>query len=240
MIENAVTQDDRKKEAALAAAALVTDGMTVGLGTGSTAAHLIRRLGERVRAGLDIRAIPTSQECRALAQAEGIDLIEPDETTTIDIAIDGTDEMDAERQLIKGGGGALLREKIIAHAARRFVVIADESKDVTELGAFPLPVEIDRAYWPLTIARLRRRLTDLGAGDAAITLRPAPGGQQGFYITDGGHLIADCALGRIHDPRNLEQALGIIPGVVETGLFIDCVDDAFIARAGGVEHITRA
>lgn len=227
--------DDWKRAAAAAALDLVTPSMTVGLGTGSTAAAFIALLGARVRAGLDIAGVATSEATRALAYAAGIDTIEPDETTVIDLAVDGADEIDPGLQLLKGGGGALLREKIIARAARRFVVIADGSKKVAQLGRFPLAVEIDPAFWSLTVRQMRETLHREGYPHADVRLRGALAGPA--FQTDGGHYVIDCALGRITDAAALDAGLAAIPGVIETGFFLRLADDAFIAGAGGVEHL---
>lgn len=192
-------------------------------------------LGERVRGGLYVTAIPTSDDTARKAEAAGIELIEPHETTIIDLAVDGTDEVDGRRTLIKGGGGALLREKIIATAAQRFVVIADASKKVAQLGAFPLPVEIDRFAFSLTVRAVRKALIGLGYEKADVRLRTGPAGHA--FISDGGNFILDCRLGRIGDAAKLHAAMIAIPGVIETGLFIDMADDVILAGAGGVERI---
>lgn len=228
------TSDDYKKAAAAEAAKRVDSGMTIGLGTGSTAAYLIALLGERVKSGLRINAAPTSEDTRAKAQAAGVALIEPDETTVIDMAIDGADEIDGRGDLIKGGGGALLREKIIAHAARRFIVIADASKRVAQLGAFPLPVEIARFAYGATVRVLRERLTSLKM-TPNITLRFKSGAP---FVTDGGNYVVDCALGRIPDAAALDRALKEIPGVIETGLFAGLAHEAIVAGPGGVERLS--
>lgn len=228
--------DDYKKQAAAEAARLVENGMTLGLGTGSTAAHLIALLGEHVKAGLRIKAAPTSEDTRAKAQAAGIALVEPDETTVIDLAIDGADEIDPRGDLIKGGGGALLREKIIAHAARRFVVIADSSKRVAQLGAFPLPVEIVRFAYGATVRALREKLSALGMTPSLI-LRFKGGAP---FVTDGGNYVVDCALTRIPDAAALDRALKDIPGVIETGLFAGLCDEAILAGPAGIERVAFA
>lgn len=226
-----------KRQAAAAALDLVEPEMTLGLGTGSTAAAFIALLGEKIRDGLSVAGVPTSEETRRLALAAGVDVIEPDETTVIDLAVDGADEVDGALSLIKGGGGALLREKIVARAARRFVVIADASKRVAQLGAFPLPVEIDRFCWPLTVRAVREALHGLGYPRADIRLRATAAGPS--FMSDGGHYILDCRLGRIEDAAALEAALARLPGVVETGLFVGLADEAILAGAEGVERITR-
>lgn len=231
-----MSADVYKKTAALAAAALVRHEMTIGIGTGSTAAHFIAVLGEMVRDGLYIRAVPTSEDTARKAEAAGIDLIEPDETTIIDLAVDGADEVDGAKSLIKGGGGALLREKIVASAAKRFVVIADASKKVAQLGAFPLPVEIDRFAFALTVRAVREALGEIGYAGADVSLRAGPAGPA--FISDGGNFILDCRLKRIANAAALERALIAIPGVVETGLFIGVADEIILAGPDGVERIT--
>ncbi len=228
--------DEQKRLAAAEALKLVKPGMTLGLGTGSTAAHFVDLLGARVREGLAVRGVPTSEDTRKRAAAAGIALIEPDETTSIDLAVDGTDEVDMALNLIKGGGGALLREKIIASAAARFVVIADRSKRVAHLGAFPLPVEIDRFAFGLTARRVREALAGEGlAGD--IRLRGKPGDKAPF-LSDGGHLILDCRLGRIAEPAALDRRLKSIPGVVETGLFVGLASLVILGGPDGVETMS--
>lgn len=230
-----MSADDFKKMAALAAVDFVRPEMTIGLGTGSTAAHFIAALGEKVRNGLYVSAVPTSEDTAKKAAAAGIELVEPDETTVIDLAIDGTDEVDGRKSLIKGGGGALLREKIIANAAKKFVVIADASKKVAELGAFPLPVEIDRFSFALTVRAVREVIAAQGYAAPDVRLRALPAGPA--FVSDGGNFILDCRLGRIHDAAALDRALVTIPGVIETGLFIGIADEIILAGPGGVERI---
>ena len=225
-----------KRKAAQEAAAHVEDGMTLGIGTGSTAAHFIDILRERIAGGWSLRGVPTSEETRRLAAAAGVEIIEPDETTVLDLAVDGADEADPDLNLIKGGGGALLREKIVAAAAKRFIVIADKSKRVAHLGAFPLPVEIEPFGWGLTARRLRETLAIHGFADAALTLR---GGTGGAAATDGGNYILDCALGRIDAPGALNDALCALPGVVETGLFCAMADLAIFGDETGVTTDSR-
>ncbi len=229
--------DAFRKQAAETAALLVEPEMTLGLGTGSTAGHFIAALARRVKDGLYIKGIPTSDDTARKAAAAGIDLIEPDETTIIDLAVDGTDEVDGALSLIKGGGGALLREKIIACAARRFVVIADASKKVAQLGAFPLPVEIDRFSFALTVRAIREKLAALGYAGADMRLRASPAGPA--FISDGGNFILDCALHRIADAGALDRALTEIPGVIETGLFVGVADQVILAGQDGVEQLAR-
>ncbi|MBB5519124.1 ribose-5-phosphate isomerase RpiA [Amphiplicatus metriothermophilus] len=227
-----MSADAMKRRAAAEAMTLVADGMTLGLGTGSTAAHFIDLLGEAVRNGLSVKGVPTSEDTSRRAEAAGVELIEPDETTVIDLAVDGADEVDARGDLIKGGGGALLREKIVAAVAKRFVVIADASKKVAELGAFPLPVEIDRFAYGLTARRIREALVAQGLpGDIALRHRP----DGAAFVTDGGNLVVDCRARRIHEPALLDGALKSIPGVVETGLFLRMAERVIFGTADGVE-----
>jgi ribose 5-phosphate isomerase A len=228
--------DIAKKNAALKALELVEDGMILGLGTGSTAAHFVRGLGEKVAAGLRVQGAPTSEATRALALECGVPLIDPDTVDWFDLTVDGADEIDPQFNLIKGGGAALLREKIIAFSSRRFVVIADQAKMVATLGAFKLPVEVTPFAWGLT----RKRLIDAirGAGvpltDAALRM----GREQPLY-TDGGNLILDCACGQIADPDALARAIGAVPGVVEHGLFVAMTRDVIIGDADGAKMVAR-
>ncbi len=230
-----MSADAYKKAAAEAAAELVQPEMTLGLGTGSTAAHFIAAIGARVRDGLYVKGVPTSDDSARKAAAAGIDLVEPDETTIIDLAVDGTDEVDGALTLIKGGGGALLREKIVANAARRFVVIADATKKVAILGRFPLPVEIDRFSFALTVRAVRETLQRLGYAMADIRLRAGAAGPS--FLSDGGNFILDCSLARIADARALDAALKVIPGVVETGLFVAMADEVILAGPDGLERL---
>ena len=208
-----------KERAALSALELVEDGMKLGLGTGSTAKFFIDGLGERVRQGLQVQGVPTSQASEDQARALGIPLIELAETTVLDLDIDGSDEITRTGAMIKGGGGAMLREKIVARAAKTFVLIADASKRVETLGRFPLPVEVIPFGQASTIGEIRAVLEDLRIPGRQITLRPAADGN-GFFETDSGNLVADLQLDRIEDPHALDQALTMIPGVVTTGLFL--------------------
>lgn len=232
-----MSADAYKKAAAAAAAQLVKPEMTLGIGTGSTAAHFINALGARVRDGLYVRGVPTSADTASKAAAAGIDLVDPDETTVIDLAVDGTDEVDGALNLIKGGGGALLREKIVATAARRFVVIADATKKVAQLGKFPLPVEIDRYAFALTVRAVRETLAASGYQNAGIRLRASAAGPA--FLSDGGNFILDCELDRITDARSLDIALKRLPGVVETGLFIGMADEVILAGPLGLERLVR-
>ena len=220
-----------KKRAAAEAAKHVERGMTLGIGTGSTAKYFIDELAVLAKEGWPLRGIPTSEETRRLAEAGGVEIIIPDETTIIDLAVDGTDEADPALNLIKGGGGALLREKIVAGAARKFIVIADKSKRVAHLGAFPLPVEIDAFGWAITVKRMREIFSRRAHENPSLTLRS--NGDVPFQ-SDGGNLIIDCALKRIDDPAALDADLRNTPGVVETGLFCGIADLIIYGDENGV------
>lgn len=230
-------KDRGKRLAAEEAAKHVERGMTLGLGTGSTAAHFVDIIGARVADGWPLKGVPTSEATRRHAESLGVQIIEPDETTVIDLVVDGADEADPDLNVIKGGGAALLREKIIAYAARKFIVIADKSKRVVALGAFPLPVEISPFSWALTVAAMRRVFAEQGFGQAKLTLRSADAVS---VKTDGGNLIIDCALGRIDDPARLEKALGAIPGVLECGLFCGMADMVIYGGEDSVSVVKRA
>lgn len=210
---------DLKKRAAEAALDLVQDGMILGLGTGSTARFFTEGLAERVRGGLDIQGVPTSKATGILARELGIPLVEPDETTVIDLDVDGADEVTSEGAMIKGGGAALLREKIVASAARRFVLIADASKRVETLGKFPLPVEVEPFAVGLTVRAMREALSELGFSSPRLELRQSKDAR-GFLETDNGGLVVDCHLERIEDPEAVDRALTLVPGVKSTGLFL--------------------
>lgn len=227
-------QDESKRRAAARAAEFVRDGMRVGLGTGSTAAFLVDILGARVREGLKIVGVPTSEATRRQAESLHIPLSTLDETPELDLAIDGADEFDSALRLIKGGGGALLREKIVASASARMVVIADESKEVATLGRFPLPVEVDRFGMESTRRRIARALAELGL-PAAPRLRLGRDGH--VFVTDGGHAIFDCALGAIPEPEALAARLCAIAGVVEHGLFIGLATSVIVAGAQDIRTL---
>jgi ribose 5-phosphate isomerase A len=220
--------DAQKDAAAARAVELVSDGMLVGLGTGSTAAHAVRRLGARVRAGLKVRAVPTSEATRRLAEAEGIPLAGLDEVEALDLAIDGTDEADGELSLIKGGGGALLREKVVARLARKFVVIADASKLVEKLGAFPLPVEVV----PFAEGAVAREIGRMGTKSS---VRKAPDGRP--FVTDNGNHVLDCPFRRLDAPDTVALLLDAIPGVVDHGLFLGMTDLLILGEPGGGTRI---
>ena len=223
-----------KRAAAEHAASFVEDGMRVGLGTGSTAAWAVRRLGERVRdEGLRIRGVPTSERTAALAREAGVPLAALEAVERLDLTIDGADEVAPDLDLIKGGGGALLREKIVAAASDRFVVVADASKRVERLGAFALPVEVAAFGWTATRAAVAAVLAAADVDARRIEPRMAGGA---MVRTDGGNHLLDLRLGRIGAPGTLAAALVAIPGVVETGLFLGMADRLVWADAdGGVQ-----
>jgi ribose 5-phosphate isomerase A len=228
-----VSGPDLRRAAAARAIALVENGMRLGLGTGSTANAFVALLGERVREGLDIVGVPTSEATRAAAEREGIRLATLEELPELDLTIDGADEIDAEMRLIKGGGGALLREKIVAHASRRMVVIADAAKRVETLGAFPLPIEVNAFGLGATRRAVEAALSACGCSGEMV-LRGAGGTP---FVTDGGHHILDARLGRIPDPEALSGALWAVPGVVEHGLFIGLATGAILAEARDDEAV---
>jgi ribose 5-phosphate isomerase A len=226
--------DDQKRAVGEAAAALVEDGMVVGLGTGSTAAWFVRALGRRVaEERLDVRAVVTSKATEALAQVLGIPLMELNQVP-IDLTVDGADEIAPGLQLIKGAGGALLREKLVWEASRRCVVIADVGKRVPRLGKFPLPVEVAAFGHETTALRICDALAECDLG-AAPRLRIRDGE---VAVTDNGNLIYDIACGAIEEPSLLADALKSVTGVVEHGLFLDLADEALIAGEKGVERVT--
>jgi ribose 5-phosphate isomerase A len=221
-----------KREAARRALDLVEPRMRLGLGTGSTARHFVDLLGEKVAAGLVVRCVATSEATLAQAKGLGIPMTTLDDMPEIDLTVDGADEIDAELRLIKGGGGALLREKIVAAASNRMAVIADASKIVPCLGAFPLPVEVVPFGLTSTRRHIEKAIESLGLS-GSIDLR----GKGSPFVTDGGHYILDCSLGAISDPERLAAALSTIPGVVEHGLFIGFARVAFVAGAQSVETL---
>lgn len=223
-----MANQSEKELAGRAAAELVVAGNIVGLGTGSTAYFAVMAIGERVKAGLKIVGIPTSVATAELARAVGIPLTTLDEHPEIDITIDGADEVDPQLRLIKGGGGALLREKIIASASKKMVVVADFSKLVPVLGKFPLPVEII----PFARAVLEKKITALGA---SCKLRSRADGTP--FVTDEGHHILDCSFGKIADPPALARVLSDMPGVVEHGLFIGIAKMAIVGKGSSAIEI---
>ena len=220
--------DQEKIAAARASLRYVRDGQIVGLGTGSTAAYAIQFLGERVRQGLKITGIPTSKRSADLARSLGIPLATLDDYQHIDVTIDGADEFDPELRLIKGGGGALLREKIVASASKQLVIIADSGKQVQVLGKFPLPVEVI----PFAQALVAERISALGA---SVTPRQYAYGNP--FITDEGHHILDCGFGQIPDPPALALQLSQMPGIVEHGLFINMADVVLVGTGEEVVEL---
>ena len=229
-----MSSDALKVAAAKRAIEYVESGMRLGLGTGSTAAKFVDLLGKKVAGGLDVVCVATSQATQAQAEALGIRMATLDDMPFLDLTVDGADEIDGDLRLIKGGGGALLREKIVATASGRMVVIADTSKKVATLGAFPLPLEVV----PFGLTATRNMITALSADvgcEGDIKVRVLAGGKP--FLTDGGNLILDCHFGRIDEPEELDEALKLIPGVVENGLFIGIADLAIISGADGVTLI---
>lgn len=213
-----------KRLAAEKAVEYIKDGMIVGLGTGSTAYFAIKKLGERVKKGLKVRAIASSEDSERLAMEFSIPIVQPSELKSIDITIDGADEVDNEGNLIKGGGGALLREKILAYHSKVFIVIIDESKLVGQLGKFPLPVEVTPFASELTMQSLESL-------DCVVKKRVK---NEQDFITDNGNLIMDCHFNNIPNPAALNSKLQTIPGVVETGLFLkEMVTSILIGRSDG-------
>lgn len=223
-----------KREAAAQAVAEVTEGMRLGLGTGSTARHFVDLLGERVAAGLNVICVPTSEATAKQARELGIPLSDLDTLDRLDLTVDGADELDDALNLIKGGGGALLREKIVAASSDAMVVIADGSKCVETLGRFPLPVEVNRFGLGATRRAVGLVMERQGA-EGALTLRGEAAGSP--FVTDGGHLILDALFGRISDPEALSRDLLDIPGVVQHGLFLKLCRKAYVATPNGVETL---
>ena len=225
-----MANDQEKEAAARASLKFVQDGQVVGLGTGSTAAHFIKLLGEEVKKGLRIRGIPTSIRSRELAQSLGIPLTTLDECQEIAVTVDGADEVDPQLRLIKGGGGAMLREKIVASATKQLVIVADATKQVRTLGKFPLPVEVIR----FAQALVAKRIEALGA---EVKLRTDADGKP--YVTDENNHVLDCQFGEIKDPDNLARRLSEMPGVVEHGLFIGMASVALFARGSEIVELKR-
>src|ERR1700757_97055 len=225
-----MANDQEKEAAARASLRFVKDGQVVGLGTGSTAAYFIKLLGEQVQNGLRVRGIPTSVRSRELALSLGIPLITLDECQEIAVTVDGADEVDPQLRLIKGGGGALLREKIVASATRQMIVVADASKQVQRLGKFPLPVEVIR----FAQALVAKRIAALGA---EVQLRRDAAGNG--YLTDENNHILDCRFGEIRDPDRLARELSEMPGVVEHGLFIGMASVVVFARGSEIVELKR-
>jgi len=205
------------------AAEYVKDGMIIGLGTGSTAYYAVKKIGEMVRGGLTVKAIPTSKETAELAQEEGIELIELADVDKLDLTIDGADEVDKDFNLTKGGGGALLREKIVASASERLIIIVDESKLVDKLGEFPLPVEITPFSWQYT-----KKMVD--KYECISKIRKKDGE---IFVTDNGNYILDCDFGQIDNPIKLTEELNKIPGVVENGIFAEMAEIVIVGFDSG-------
>jgi ribose 5-phosphate isomerase A len=226
--EKDLKRDQEKEAAGRAAAKLPRDGDVVGLGTGSTAYFAVVALGERVKAGLKIIGIPTSEHTADLGRAVGIPLTTLDDHPEIDITIDGADEVDPRLNLIKGGGGALTREKVVASASKKMIVVADSGKVVTVLGKFPLPVEVI----PFARTVVERKIVSLGGSPK---LRAKADGSP--FVTDNGNEILDCSFGKIEDPPALARILSDTPGVVEHGLFIGLATIAIVGKGTAVEEI---
>jgi ribose 5-phosphate isomerase A len=226
--------DERKRAAAERAVAFVMPGMRIGLGTGSTARHFVDLLGARVREGLAVTAVPTSEATRKQAAEAGIPLSTLDETPELDLTVDGADEIGPDLTLMKGGGGALLWEKIVAAASARMIVIADDTKWVPVLGRFPLPIDVV----PFGVAATRKAVeaaaTAVGCPGAVVQRRTAEGRP---FVTDGGHYLLDASLGRIPDPKALASRLAEIPGVADHGLFIGIATAAILAGPEDVRII---
>jgi len=228
-----VTLDEAKEAAAREALQHVSDGMKIGLGTGSTAARFVAGLGEMVANGLNVVCVPTSEATREQAESLSIPLTRLDEEPVLDLTVDGADELDANLSLIKGGGGALLREKIVASSSKRMIVIADHTKKVKTLGAFSLPVEVV----PFGVKSTAMKLEHAGkwAGcEGALALRIRDGE---LFVTDNGNVIIDCAFGKIPDAQKLASVISAIPGVVDHGLFIGMASMAILGGPDGLEII---
>jgi ribose 5-phosphate isomerase A len=229
-----MSADAFKRKAAERALTYVEEGMTIGLGTGSTAAHFVDLLGAKVAKGFDVRGVPTSEVTAAQAKKLGIPLTSLDDEPLIDLTVDGADECDHDLRLIKGGGAALLREKIVAAASARLLIIADHTKFVNTLGAFPLPIEVTKFGLASTKVLIETLSAEVECS-GEVKLRVKDGKP---VVTDGGNLILDCHFGRIPDPEALETLLKMmVPGVVETGLFLDMAWKVIIAGPDGIREI---
>ncbi len=222
---------DLKKQAAEVALSMVEPGMKLGLGTGSTAAAFVQLLGEKVKGGLQVVCVPTSEATRNQAEALGIPLTTLDAEPFLDLTVDGADEIDGQLRLVKGGGGALLREKIVATSSDRMIVIADASKSVETLGKFPLPIEVVEFGLKATLAMIETMAADVGC-EGELAVRMGKDGKP--FRTDSGNLIVDAHFEVIPDADLLDEALKMVPGVVENGLFIGIADVAIIAGPDGV------
>ena len=231
-----MTADDQKKAAATRALDYVKPGMKLGLGTGSTAEHFVRVLGEKVSGGLEVLCVPTSERTGKLAASLGIPLSNLDDTPHLDITVDGADEFDVELRLIKGGGGALLREKIVATSSEKMIVIADASKLVKTLGAFPLPVEVIPFGAAGTARRIAEVASDFGC-TGKMSRRADEYGEP--FFTDSENFIYDCEFGQIPDPNGLSAALNRIAGVVDNGLFIGIATMAIVGTDKGTDILEK-
>jgi len=225
-----MANDQEKEAAARASLRFVKDGQVVGLGTGSTAAYFIQLLAEQVKNGLRIRGIPTSVRSRDMALSLGIPLTTLDECQEIAVTVDGADEVDPQLRLIKGGGGAMLREKIVASATKQLIIVADESKRVAMLGKFPLPLEVI----PFAQALVAKRVAALGAD---VQVRTGTDGKP--YVTDENNHILDCRFGQIRDADGLARQLSEMPGIVEHGLFIGMASVVLVAGGSGILELRR-
>lgn len=231
-----MTADEQKRAAARAALDYVKPGMKLGLGTGSTARHFIDLVGGKVREGLDVVCVPTSETTRKQAESLKIPLTTLEQHSFLDLTVDGADEFDGEFNVMKGGGGALLAEKIVASSSRYMVVIADKSKQVKSLGAFPLPIEIVPFGIKATAWKIERAFNLLGLKAKMILRRK----DAKPFVTDGGHAIIDCALGKIPDPPRLANLLSVIPGVVDHGLFIGICGIILMGGDAGVKTFRKS
>ena len=219
------TIDEIKKMAAVYAADFIKQGMTIGLGTGSTVYWLIEELGTRIKQGLSVSIVPTSKQTQMLAKKFGIPVININDIGELALTIDGADEINPQLQLIKGGGGALLQEKIVASISRELIIIADSSKLVQQLGKFPLPVEVISFGYK----HVQQKILNLNCNKVLVRNN----GNGSAFISDHGHYILDCYFNNIHDVRSLNASLHNIPGIVETGLFVDMANKAIIAYQNG-------
>ena len=219
-----LTREEIKMQLGKYAAGLVPANVTIGLGSGSTIRWLIEELAKRVQQGLAIKIVPTSVQSKSLAEKAGIGSVDLNDVDSLPLTIDGADEINGEFQLIKGGGGALLREKMVASVSEKLIIIADESKCVTQLGRFPLPVEVVPGGWK----QVQKKIMAIGCGK--VVLRNL---NDDVFVTDNGHYILDCYFEKIDDAVALDISLHLIPGVVETGLFINMAHTAVIGYADG-------